>query len=195
MRENFDNLTTTRVPVNILKDKISIDVSKSEVFNVKGNYTYDEAQLICAAYGAKMANYDQIEESYNKGGEWCNYGWSDGQFAYYPTQKDTWSNLQKSTDEQIRNSCGRPGINGGFLKDSNKKMGINCFGKKPELRDKDLLAKQQQDSQIYAKSAEEQELNYKVEYWKQQIGNGDIKINHYNHLLWSNFDRDTKVNT
>ena len=48
-----------------------------EVFNVsKNNYTYDEAKAICKAYGAKLATYNQIEDAYKSGAEWCNYGWS-----------------------------------------------------------------------------------------------------------------------
>ena len=54
------------------------DVSgNEEVFNIANNiYTYEDAQTVCSIYGAKLATYDQIEESYQKGGEWCNYGWA-----------------------------------------------------------------------------------------------------------------------
>mgnify|MGYP001407546069 CR=1 FL=1 len=37
---------------------------------------------------------DEIENSYKDGGEWCGYGWSDGQMALYPTQKKTFAKLQ-----------------------------------------------------------------------------------------------------
>jgi hypothetical protein len=200
IQENFDTTspnvseTTTGVPVAKIQELKEHEVKTTvpEVFNVTGGYTYDEAQLVCAAYGAKLANYDQIEESYNKGGEWCNYGWSDGQQALFPTQKSTWNKLQKSTDETIRQSCGRPGINGGYLAETTKKIGINCFGKKPELSDKDLLLKQQQQLQIFAKSKQEEELNNKIAYWKKQINDGNVKVNFYNHGLWSNYEGDIK---
>ena len=39
-----------------------------------------------------------------------NYGWSDGQMAYFPTQKDTWDKLQKNPN--TKHACGRPGVNG-----------------------------------------------------------------------------------
>ena len=29
-----------------------------------------------------------IIEAYKKGAEWCNYGWTQGQLATYPTQKN-----------------------------------------------------------------------------------------------------------
>ena len=57
-----------------------------EVFNVsRNNYTYDEAKALCKAYGAKLATYNQIEDAYKSGAEWCNYGWSADQMAFYPT--------------------------------------------------------------------------------------------------------------
>ena len=68
----------------------------SEVFNISNNlYTYDDAQAVCSVYGAQLATYEQIEDSYKNGGEWCNYGWSENQMAFFPTQKSTWDKLQK----------------------------------------------------------------------------------------------------
>ena len=85
-----------------------------QVFNVPSNsYTYTDAVALCKAYGAKLANYKQIENSYKKGGEWCNYGWSDDQMALFPTQQATWDKLQ--TIKGHENDCGRPGINGGYI--------------------------------------------------------------------------------
>jgi hypothetical protein len=69
---------------------------RKQVFNIPGNhYTYNDAKAICNAYGAKLATYQQIESAYKNGGEWCNYGWSDGQMALFPTQQQTYNNLQK----------------------------------------------------------------------------------------------------
>lgn len=106
----------------------------NEAFNIGNNvYQYDEAQAVCKAYGARLATYDEIEKSYKEGGEWCNYGWSEGQMAYFPTQKDTWNKLQK--DPKMKHACGRPGINGGFIDNPYVKFGANCFGKKPPKPD------------------------------------------------------------
>ena len=69
---------------------------KKEVFNISNNlYTYDDAQAVCSAFDAKLATYDQIESAYNAGAEWCAYGWSEDQMAFFPTQNATWSKLQK----------------------------------------------------------------------------------------------------
>ena len=101
-----------------------------EVFNIGNNiYTYNNAEEVCKAHGARLATYDEIENSYNNGAEWCNYGWSEGQMAYFPTQKSTWNELQK--DDRLKNACGRPGVNGGYMLNPNIKFGANCFGVKP----------------------------------------------------------------
>jgi len=103
----------------------------NQVFNVSNNlYTYEEAQSVCKAFDASLATYDQIENAYNAGGEWCNYGWSEGQMAYFPTQKSTWSSLQKNPKTQ--NACGRPGVNGGYIKNPYVRFGANCYGVKPK---------------------------------------------------------------
>lgn len=112
-----------------------VDVNKrdlegpEQVFHISNqNYTFDEARCKCETYNAKLATYPQIVEAYNKGAEWCSYGWSQGQTAYYPTQKCNWEKKSKKEQE----ACGKPGINGGFFSDKKLRFGVNCFGKKPE---------------------------------------------------------------
>ena len=102
-----------------------------EVFYIAGNnYTYNEAPALCAAYEAELASYDNVLEAYNKGAEWCGYGWTAGGMALYPTQKATWDKLQGEVDISKRTSCGRVGINGGYF-DPNTRIGDNCYGTKP----------------------------------------------------------------
>ena len=104
----------------------------SEVFHVfDNNFTYDEAPAVCAAYGATLATLEQIIDSYNKGAEWCGYGWSSGGMALFPTQKTTWDELQREIDPSKRTRCGRPGVNGGYFDPMNK-FGVNCYGFKPQ---------------------------------------------------------------
>jgi hypothetical protein len=118
--------------------------SKNEVFNISNNiYTYDEAKSVCSVFGARLATYDDIEDSYKNGGEWCNYGWSDGQMAYFPTQKSTWLNLQ--SDPKTKNNCGRPGINGGYMGNPKLKFGVNCYGVKPAPTEADLQRMKRDD--------------------------------------------------
>ena len=117
-------------PTNPVVDVNKRDLEGPEqVFHISNqNYTYDEASCKCGSYDAKLATYPQIVESYNKGAEWCSYGWSQGQTAYYPTQKCNWEKKSKKEQE----ACGKPGINGGFFSDKKLRFGVNCFGKKPE---------------------------------------------------------------
>merc|ERR1711904_243505 len=99
---------------NLQKNQNTNNSSKlgQQVFNIPGNnYTYDDAKALCKAYGGKLATYSQIEDAYKSGAEWCNYGWSDNQMAFYPTQKSTWKKLQKIKGH--KHDCGRPGVNGG----------------------------------------------------------------------------------
>jgi len=106
------------------------EIQKSEVFYVGGNdYAYDEAPAVCAAYGAELATYDQVNQAYSLGAEWCAYGWTQGGMALFPTQDATWQKLQQ--DAVAKTSCGRPGVNGGYF-DPSTKFGVNCYGVKPK---------------------------------------------------------------
>ena len=153
-----------------------------EVFNVSNNlYTYEDAQAICTAYDAKLATYDQIEAAYADGAEWCNYGWSDGQMIFFPTQKSTWDKLQKTDDH--KNDCGRPGVNGGYIANPYAKFGVNCYGKKPKASDADIARMNANKGHVYPKNKKDLELEEKVNFWKQ---NADkmLNINAFNINRW-----------
>ena len=116
----------------VKKSGISIPLfNKREVFHIANqDYTFEQAKCKCESYNAKLASYDQLVDSYNDGAEWCTYGWSSGQKAYYPTQKCNWE--KKGPEEKLK--CGNPGLNGGFFADPSLKFGVNCYGKKPKGR-------------------------------------------------------------
>jgi len=108
----------------------TMSIEKKEVFYISGNdYTYEEAPAVCAAYDAELASYDQVNEAYSAGAEWCGYGWTLGGMALFPTQQSTWQALQM--DPVNKTNCGRPGINGGYF-DPQTKFGVNCYGVKPQ---------------------------------------------------------------
>ena len=160
-----------------------IPVITDEVFNISGNkYTYEDAQAICKSYGAKLATYDQIEDAYNNGAEWCNYGWSENQMAFFPTQKNTWDELQKNPKK--KNNCGRPGVNGGYIQNPYIKFGVNCYGKKPTPSAKEEQRFQQNQSNIPL-TVEDKKLQEKSDYWKK---NSDkLEINSFNSQNWSRY--------
>jgi len=118
----------------------------NEVYHVSGNnYTYPEAQAVCRAFGAKLATYEQIEEAYNDGADWINYGWSADQYAYFPLQKSTWQQIQnaiKANGGQCPNKMlanVRPGISGGYFANPHIRFGVNCYGVKPPQRSSDNM--------------------------------------------------------
>lgn len=160
-------------------------VEKDQVFNVSNNYyTYDDAQAVCKAFDSQLATYDQVETAYHNGAEWCNYGWSEGQMAFFPTQKGTWEKLQKN--ELHKNSCGRPGINGGYFENPYIKFGVNCFGKKPKPTDLEKKMMEAQQDEPIPQTEEEIALQEKVKYYKE---NGDqlLQVNSFNKNKWSRY--------
>ena len=156
----------------------NLQIDQNEVFNVGGNhYTYNDAEAICKSFDSELADYDQIENSYNNGGEWCNYGWSKDQMALFPTQKNTWNKLQDN--DKTKNNCGRPGINGGFMANPALRFGVNCFGKKPDKRSIDYTP----ISDTVVTNPEELKNQAEVAYWKNN--QDKLKLNYYNKSKWS----------
>ena len=166
------------------KDAVDNDISqilkKPQVFNIpENNYIYGDAQAVCKAYGARLATYQEVEEAYNKGAEWCNYGWSEGQMALFPTQQKTFDELQKI--EGHENDCGRPGVNGGFIDNPKLRYGVNCYGYKPRINkiEKEMM----ETSSIYPKTEKDIAMDKRVEYWKERLS--EIIVSPFNHDQWS----------
>lgn len=155
---------------------------QDEVFNISNNlYTYHDAPAVCSIYGARVATYDEVEDAYNRGGEWCNYGWSDGQLALFPTQKSTWSQLQGS--EITKNQCGRPGVNGGYMANPHILFGVNCYGKKPDATSKEQSSMDANKEITIPKSPEDVLVDTKAQVWKD---NPDkfLVLNSFNRNTW-----------
>lgn len=153
---------------------------RQQVFNIpENNYVYSDAKAVCSAYGARLATYKEVEDSYKDGGEWCNYGWSDGQMALFPTQQKTYNELQKK--EGHENDCGRPGINGGYIANPLVKFGINCYGYKPRMTstEEELMATEP----LYPKTEKDIAMENRVNYWKDKLS--EILVSPFNHNTWS----------
>jgi hypothetical protein len=173
--ENED--TTTDFPANNTVPEIT---RKKQVFHVPGNkYTYEDSKAICNAYGSQLASYKDIESAFSKGGDWCSYGWSDGQMALFPTQTEKWEKLQKI--EGHEQDCGRPGINGGYIANPNVRFGINCYGYKPEINAEE--SKMMTNTVLYPKTEKEIAFDKKVDYWKTKIS--EIIVSPFNNTSWS----------
>ena len=153
---------------------------RKQVFNIpENNFVYPDAKAICSAYGARLATYKEVEEAYRDGAEWCNYGWSDGQMALFPTQQKTFDNLQKI--EGHENDCGRPGINGGYMANPAVRFGVNCYGYKPRMTstEEELMASEP----LYPKTLKDQAMENRVNYWKDKLS--EVLVSPFNHNTWS----------
>lgn len=183
------NLFTGTPEIDITVDTSRAEAAKApvpeilirpQVFNIPGNdYVYPDAKALCSAYGARLATYKEIEKAYNDGGEWCNYGWSDGQMALFPTQQKTYDELQKI--EGHENDCGRPGVNGGYIANPALKFGVNCYGYKPRMTstEEELMATEP----IYPKTAKDIAMENRVNYWKDKLS--EILVSPFNNNSWS----------
>jgi hypothetical protein len=183
------NLFTGTPEVDITVDTSRVEAAKNDVpqillrpqvFNIPENkFVYPDAKALCSAYGARLATYNEIEDAYKNGAEWCNYGWSDGQMALFPTQQNTFDKLQKI--EGHENDCGRPGINGGFIANPAIKFGVNCYGYRPRMTEaeKEIMA----TKPIYPKTLKDQAMEDRVNYWKDRLS--EILVSPFNHNSWS----------
>lgn len=126
--------------VDVSATKISVSSCEpppGEVFHIPHNrYTYEQAKETCAMFDARLATYDEIEDSYKNGANWCSYGWSSDQLALFPIQKSMYNELKKIPGHE--RDCGRVGVNGGYIKNDKAKFGVNCYGKKPYAGEDDL---------------------------------------------------------
>lgn len=155
---------------------------EKEVFHVPNNkYNYLDSKAICKAYGGRLATYNEINDSLGNGADWCGYGWSEDQMALYPTQYEKWKKLQKVPGHE--NDCGRPGINGGFIGNPEVKFGVNCFGYKPDINEKELQLMKVQGE--YPKTKSEVEFDKKVDYWKGKLKT--VLVAPFNHSNWNMF--------
>ena len=191
----FFNVNITAYIKDIFSNKPKIDVVvdqsnyqpapvptikfKKQVFNIPGNYyNYDNAKAICTSYGASLATYKQVEDSYKNGGEWCNYGWSEGQNALFPTQQKTFDNLQNIKGHE--HDCGRPGVNGGYIANPQVKFGVNCYGNKPKIteQEENLM----KTVSPYPQTKEDLLFQKRVDYWKEKVD--ELLVSPFNYNSW-----------
>jgi len=180
--------TTAVVKDNIkdIEDSVTKITKKKEVFNIDNNdFTYDEANLVCKAYGAEMATYDQLLSAHKKGANWCNYGWSSNNMALYPTQRDYYNKLQKG-DKKYKTSCGKPGINGGIFKNKELKFGANCYGYRPEA-DKSKISYNEKIYPLPEMKRDDELQKERIDELKRKIESGKIQVRPFSDNKWSKY--------
>ena len=97
--------------------------------------------------------------------------------ALYPTQKKTYERLKQ--DPSSKNNCGRPGINGGYIKNTKAKFGVNCFAKKEKPSDLERDIMKIQPNVPMTKE------NKKLDFYKRNINK--IVKKPFNSDRWSSF--------
>lgn len=153
---------------------------KKEVFNIsQDKYTYTDAEPLCKAFGAELATYDQVKDAWQKGADWCNYGWVKGQAALFPTQESTYNNLQAGPEDQ-RMACGVPGVNGGYFDNPELRFGVNCYGNKPSENEADARAIMAQNGDLTPSALE---FDRKIQGYKTQMG--QIPVNPFKPGTWT----------
>ena len=176
-----DILTSTPDVIVELDNGTELETKKrSQIFHIPNNlYTYENAKAVCKAYGGRLANIEDMEKAYDKGADWCSYGWSENQMALFPTQRDKWETLQDI--EGHENDCGRPGINGGYIDNPNVRFGINCYGEKPDITPEE--AQQMAETPVYPETEEEKEFDKRVDFWSKRIDK--IMVAPFNSDSWN----------
>jgi hypothetical protein len=97
----------------------------TQVFAVGPGYIYtrDQAQGICAQYGAQVATAAQLDDAYQKGANWCFCAWvGDTGDTRYPNNTDPIVGCG-GPSPGIKN-CGQP-----------QTAGVTCYGPKPGIND------------------------------------------------------------
>jgi hypothetical protein len=101
-----------------------------EVYYVGGyDYTKDQAEGVCKSFGGRVATTQDVKEAQRGGADWCATGWvSDNPTPLYPITSLT------------QGGCGNgsPGIK--FYMPPSNKAGVNCFGPKPDIKNKGKVA-------------------------------------------------------
>ncbi len=149
-----------------------------EVFLVSNNlFSTGDAPKVCRGlFNSDIATKQQLEDGYNNGANWCNYGWTSDGNAYYPLQTDT----------NTLDCSGHKGLNGGKMPDGKDlKLGAICYGVKPEDKKYSELEKIYQDS-----SFSENDMKLLEDYRKKLKADGGPRILAFNQKTWSRWDKN-----
>ena len=120
-----------------------------------------------------------MKDAWQKGADWCNYGWVKGQAAVFPTQESTYNNLQAGPEDQ-RMACGVPGVNGGYFDNPELRFGVNCYGVKPSENEADARAIMAQNGDLTPAALE---FDRKVQGYKTKMG--QIPVNPFKAGTWT----------
>jgi len=169
-----DKKEIVQAKLDIKTDPVVVTpVDKKEPFLINNNIflKQDRSKVCKALFNSEVATKEQLNESFNNGANWCNYGWTDDGNAYYPLQNETNTATCKGTI----------GLNGGTMADKDYKLGIICYGVKPDENKYTDLNQIKRDSSL---CDADQKL---LDNYRKQLQNGNIKIAPFNDKSWSRY--------
>ena len=76
-------------------------------------------------------------------------------------------------------------MNGGYIDNPYIKFGVNCYGKKPKPSENDLMKLENKQQQPIPITAEDKELQKKIDYWKENADK--LQLNSFNNTNWSRY--------
>ena len=140
-----DNTKTNAERATALKQAYDINLGQpssnkvigpTQVFAVGPGYDYtnDQAQNVCAKYGATVATTAQLQDAYAHGADWCFSAWVADGGGKWPITTS------------VMDGCGG-GIGIREWTPDNQKAGVTCYGPKPGINDpvsKDIKSFNQQ---------------------------------------------------
>ena len=128
----------------VLENEINNGIPNGEVFHISNNtHTYHTAEEKCKLYGARLATEEELRKAHENGASWCNYGWVKGQKAMYPVQKKHYDKEAKFS--KFGNPCQGVGVIGGYFPSPHHHLGVNCFGVKPKITNRDKAERDRLD--------------------------------------------------
>lgn len=126
-----NQIQTMNVPVSVPAPP----ADKRELFLIYNKYNYQEAREVCKIYKGRLATKQDLNDAFNKGANWCSWGWLEGMSVGYPVQEKYWMAIDKSH----KGFCGpTAGLNVIESVDPLKKYYVTCFGLKPKQGHKDV---------------------------------------------------------
>ena len=131
--------------------------------------------------GYRLATLNEVKKAYLEGAQWYNMGWSDGQLGLYVLQP-----------RFVRRypSAGTIGVNGGYFRNPNLRMGINCYGVKPKPDPARIeysyneLRKEIEGSDS-TNNNHQQSIDRIKNRYKNMVKDGEILISPWNDKKWS----------
>jgi len=121
----------------------SPDPDGREVFIVgAGKYGFLESKAVCEKLGSRLASEEEVNRAHKLGANWCDYGWVDGQKAFFTVQEDFHKLMDCKKKPNSDNPCGKKhGVHGGKMFNPDLKYGATCFGFKPQKTEKQKNAR------------------------------------------------------